>query len=101
MDVNDLDIYERKTEEFKLMRDFITDNLKKGNRYAYPFMILDTDYDNYLITYQCREEFRKPLDNDFMLVEGERYREVVEEYDAAKHDKFIAERVVHQYEEDK
>ena len=63
-------------------------------------MVLDTDYDNYLITYQCREEFRKPKDADFMLVEGEKFREVVEEYDSAKHDKFIAEKFMADHEGD-
>jgi hypothetical protein len=91
LDVTDIDLYERKIEELKLLKDLITDNIRKGNRYAYPLMVLDTDYDNFLVTYQCREEFRKPTDADFMLVDGERYREVVEEYNSEKHDLFIAD----------
>jgi hypothetical protein len=99
LDVNDVDIYERKSEEMKLVKDFIADNISKGNRYAYPFMVLDTDYDNYLVTYACREEFRKPRDIDFMLVEGETYREVIEEYNSEKHDAFIADRTIANFEE--
>lgn len=99
LDMNDIDLYERKQEELKLIKDLITDNIKKGNRYAYPFMVLDTDYDKFLVTYQCREEFRKPLDTDYMLVDGERYREVIEEYNSDKHDHYIADRTISNHEE--
>jgi len=34
-----------------------------------------------------------------MLVEGERYREVIEEYNAEKHDNFIADRAISNHEE--
>lgn len=99
LDMMDIDLYERKQEELKLLKDLIADNIKKGNRYAYPFMVLDTDYDKFLVTYQCREEFRKPLSTDYMLLDGEKYREVIEEYDSEKHDHYIADRAIYFHEQ--
>jgi len=57
-------------------------------------MVLDTDYDNYLVTYQCREELRKPNENDFMLTEPETYRQIIESYNGEQHDQFIAQRAI-------
>lgn len=34
-----------------------------------------------------------------MLAESEKFRQVVEEYDSEKHDKYIAEKTIAQYED--
>jgi hypothetical protein len=54
MDLNDIDLYERKSEEIEMLQASIKESVTKGDRYLNPFMILDTDYDNYLVTYRCR-----------------------------------------------
>ena len=52
--------------------------------------MVDTDYDNFLLTYRCREEFRTPNENDAMMEDNEKYREMREEFDPEKHPRMLA-----------
>ena len=47
------------------MRAQFESNIEHGNnKYQHPMHVLDTDYENFLITYSCREEDRIPNDHD-------------------------------------
>ena len=54
MDVLDIDLYDRIRDETNLLKDSILDGIEKGNRFEDAYQVLDTDYDNFLVTYQCR-----------------------------------------------
>jgi len=41
-------------------KEHIAESIKEYNWYQNPMTVLDTDYDNYLVLYKCREEFRLP-----------------------------------------
>jgi len=91
MDVVDIVLYNNARDENTLLKDFIIDGIEKKDRFTDPFEVLDTDYENFLVTYQCRQEFRLPEEKDYVTSEGETFREFVEEYDAGKgHDELIA-----------
>lgn len=94
MDIMDVDLHDRKKEEMQMMHDNVVDSIKGGDRYLNPFMILDTDYDNYMVTYRCRQEFRKGRDNDFILDEAEEFRDVIEEFDENKHSQILAQKAI-------
>lgn len=99
IDMMDLDLYERAREETTLTKESILDGIAQGNRFADPYRILDTDYESYMVIYQCREVHRKGQETDFVLSEGESYREFIEEYASEKHDKIIANRALQEHQE--
>lgn len=86
LDIMDVDFYLRKQDDLKVVKDTIKENIRQNDRYANPLMVLDTDYSDFLITFQCRQEFRKPRDEDYMLHDHEKYREAMESYESKKHD---------------
>lgn len=55
MDYRDIDIYDRTFHQMQLSKEAIRDGLFQADRYSDPVQVLNTDYDNYLITYQCRQ----------------------------------------------
>lgn len=64
-------------------------------------VVLDTDYDTYMIMYKCREELRLPNQEfDDLMPGGEHYREMVEEFDHNKHPIINANRSVEFHGED-
>ena len=51
MDVIDIDLYDRVRDESALTKDSILDGIAKGDRFTDSYRILDTDYENFLVTY--------------------------------------------------
>lgn len=51
MDIGDFDLYSRKRDELSLTKDSILDGIANKNRYYDPWRVIDTDYNNFLITY--------------------------------------------------
>lgn len=75
-----------------MTKDTIKDGLFAADRYSDPVQVLNTDYKNYLITYQCRQQLRLGSeDKDYLSMDPETYREIVENYNAAKHEKLMAQ----------
>jgi hypothetical protein len=85
MDVMDVQRYEQKQKELSIARDHVSHALQNQDRYVHPMVVVDTNYDEYLILYKCREEERMKQDGDDFFNEQERFRQMAEEYDAARH----------------
>ena len=60
MKKEEIEEYESKQNEVDDMINFIREALSNTDLYAHPMRIIDTDYDNFLIFYSCREETRDP-----------------------------------------
>lgn len=99
LDITDVNLYDRMRDDIRLTKESILDGISKGDRFADPFRVLDTDYDNYLVTYQCREELRKPHESDYVLQEIEQFRKLVESYNSTEHDQYMANRVMAEHSE--
>jgi hypothetical protein len=50
------------------MIDFMREALSNTDLYLHPMRIIDTDYDNFLIFYSCRDEQRDPKDEETPLM---------------------------------
>lgn len=99
LDITDVNLYDRIRDDIRLTKDSILDGIAKGDRFADPFRVLDTDYDTYLVTYQCREEFRKATETDYVLQEIEKYRVMIENYNSTEHDQYLANRAQNEHHE--
>ena len=79
MTTYDKDFYRGKLHEHTAIRNQIAEALKSGNDYDFPLQVVDTDYEHFLITYQCHEEHRMPTDEDDLSMFWEDYRTHVED----------------------
>ena len=68
--------------------------MDSGDRWEFPYHVLDTDYKNYLVMYRCREEYRKATDKDDLNPVVEDFRAINEEFDEDKHPELLANKTV-------
>lgn len=95
MDITDGEMYGRRQANLEFVKEQIEHALDNGDRYAHPFTVIDTDYDNYLLTYKCREEFRMNKEHDELNPDMENFRLMMEEFDDEKHPRMLAQRSMH------
>lgn len=76
---HDIELYEHKMRELEHLKDHIKKTMQNEDKYMHPLIVLDTDYDNYLITYRCSEVNRLHEEDDDMNEDFEKFRKLVEE----------------------
>jgi|DEB0MinimDraft_12_1074336.scaffolds.fasta_scaffold26117_2 hypothetical protein len=74
MDVMDVQRYETKQKEIAVARDHMSHTMENKDRYLHPMVVVDTDYEDYLVLYKCREEERMKTDDDDFSNDAERFR---------------------------
>ena len=75
----DIDVYEQKQIVQEGQYQAMKFQLRDDERYRFPLEIIDTDYENYLITYYCHEQLRTAKAHDDLTLYWENYRKAVEE----------------------
>lgn len=64
MTPEDIEHYEFQRREQMHQRDHMHEAVMTYDRYLHPMQIIDTDYDNFMYVYTCREEERIPQEHD-------------------------------------
>ena len=79
VDTQDIEVHVAKMRDIVNLQEHLRRVNETGDRFLNPLQVVDTDYDNFLLTFRCEEEFRvKDEDHDSLMREPEAFRVMVE-----------------------